>query len=437
MVFTYNSQLHSSELRLLKPVVVGHDHLRFRLFTVSRTLAPSYTAVSYTWGDGPASEVIYLNDEPFPVRLNLWSCLHYVGKDWSLLWVDAICIDQANEAEKGVQVRLMDQTYRDATCVSVWLGLIPLPEPWLLSAPIEGPVRTLESDSFDWRVCLSDLANRPYWNRLWVIQEFLLGKHVILHCSNSKMHWQDFQEMLCQEADIDVHRADHGNNIRQDVATSFRALPLVIGRRVDKHPAFLQPLSELLVNHHKAVCKDPRDRIFAMLGLVLREERALLSRFFPDYSMSEEHVLIITVAHLTQYSYLIRGDRVGEDSEAISIGLGVESKGRRRKLLRRARDFDYLGDWPPGAATSSLEFHESFKDYESEESFDNHRNGYGCDQLCPRIATCRSGWGKVILVVALGFASSWYFLGWEGLVRAWDAFLDKLRGVADSLRLMT
>ncbi|KAE9379669.1 heterokaryon incompatibility, partial [Stipitochalara longipes BDJ] len=140
---------------------------------------PIYTAVSYTWGNADASEVIYLDNRRFYVRPNLWSCLYYMAQAarnaaWNYLWVDAICINQTNDAERSSQVRLMDQTYRDAVCVSVWLGLVTLPTDTMPYIPTQIPAKTLESDRFDWIDSIVDLSNRPYWSRVWVIQEFLL-----------------------------------------------------------------------------------------------------------------------------------------------------------------------------------------------------------------------------------------------------------------------
>jgi hypothetical protein len=38
------------------------------------------------------------------------------------LWIDAICINQNNVAEKNIQVQPMVQIYRQASSVLVWLG---------------------------------------------------------------------------------------------------------------------------------------------------------------------------------------------------------------------------------------------------------------------------------------------------------------------------
>jgi len=39
------------------------------------------------------------------------------------LWVDALCINQENDAEKTVQVMKMNQIYQKAYSVCIWLGL--------------------------------------------------------------------------------------------------------------------------------------------------------------------------------------------------------------------------------------------------------------------------------------------------------------------------
>lgn len=134
MPFSYRP-LQLEGLRLLRPVRITHDVLTFEISHHHRMAAPPYTAVSYTWGDGQPTEQITLNGQRFPVRVNLWSCLHYLGDavkyeqdSCTYLWVDAICIDQSNTGERNSQVRFMDQIYRNATVVPVWLGLPPIPD---------------------------------------------------------------------------------------------------------------------------------------------------------------------------------------------------------------------------------------------------------------------------------------------------------------------
>lgn len=89
---------------------------------------PTYSAVSYTWGDLTRTYTIQLNNQPFIVHHNLRQMLHdlRIGTNrrkrnrW--LWIDAICIDQSNKAEKSRQIPKMSKIYSHAETVIVWLG---------------------------------------------------------------------------------------------------------------------------------------------------------------------------------------------------------------------------------------------------------------------------------------------------------------------------
>jgi hypothetical protein len=68
-------------------------------------------------------------------------------------------------------------------------------------------------------------------------------------------------------------------------------------------PPAATPLGELMRQYFSSSCSDPRDRVFALLGLVLDDERDILCHFFPDYSLSLEKVMHITISFLAQGFY--------------------------------------------------------------------------------------------------------------------------------------
>ncbi|KAI2472341.1 heterokaryon incompatibility protein-domain-containing protein [Annulohypoxylon bovei var. microspora] len=343
---THPPRISSNQLRLLEPAVRNRDTLHFTVHTVLRSQAPPYTALSYTWGDSAATKTIYLNETPFQVTPNLWSCLYHLIQDGKkFLWVDAICINQNDNVEKSIQVRCMDQTYRDAVCVSVWLGPIPSP-PVFLTQPatrlLMGPLR---GDVVGGHDSTWELANRPYWSRVWVIQEFLLGKDVEIWYGNDSMNIDKFQDIILEHAGVKLHEIQG-----MDYATSnssYKAWSLITSRTPDRHPEFSHPLWRLLVDHRHAMCKDPRDKVFALLALIPAEERDLLGRFLPNYDLSEDHVVIITLMHLQEYSQ-VEDDcpEITLDSDDIFLALGVHGKSPRRKLLSRVSkvNFDYFQD---------------------------------------------------------------------------------------------
>lgn len=100
-----------------------------RLARLGRHLQlPGYFAISYVWGTGPdlqRSHEIILDNRRYPITANLYAALHKYrssGPDSRRYWVDAICINQADDAEKSAQVPLMRDIYHLAMAVFVWLG---------------------------------------------------------------------------------------------------------------------------------------------------------------------------------------------------------------------------------------------------------------------------------------------------------------------------
>ena len=83
--------------------------------------------------------------------------------------------------------------------------------------------------------------------------------------------------------------------------------------------------------------------MFALLGLVMPDERVLLERFFPDYNMSEDDAVLIALAHVRQYDF----EYDGVDDDTLFKGLGITDAKKRKMLERRVVYYDYLGDQVP------------------------------------------------------------------------------------------
>ncbi|KAF2423735.1 heterokaryon incompatibility, partial [Tothia fuscella] len=84
-----------------------------------------YDALSYTWGTEDKTETILCNGVELPITANLFQALRMLrpsAKERRYLWVDAICINQADESEKSDQVWNMLHIYQTARKVMAWLG---------------------------------------------------------------------------------------------------------------------------------------------------------------------------------------------------------------------------------------------------------------------------------------------------------------------------
>ena len=83
--------------------------------------APPYEALSYTWGDGEADSSIFIDGCVFRVRTNLHHALGILRNENNvrILWVDALCIDQSHNTERGQQVSQMGRVYSNAKDVLI------------------------------------------------------------------------------------------------------------------------------------------------------------------------------------------------------------------------------------------------------------------------------------------------------------------------------
>jgi hypothetical protein len=173
----------------------------------------TYDALSYTWGSpiqqgdnnatDKAARFIYCNNKRHQVTENLYDALlqFRADKRKGPLWIDAICIDQANLDERNAQVRIMGNIYRNSRSVIIWLGKEDSETEKAISllTKFGNAVKnlgvemsswtdfTFNNSSFydlvglepfqtrDWVIIFHFFARR-WFKRLWVLQEVVLGR---------------------------------------------------------------------------------------------------------------------------------------------------------------------------------------------------------------------------------------------------------------------
>jgi len=182
--YQYTPITNSGGTRLLRllPSTQPDAPIRCSLFHYSPPTNVSlgtdpYEALSYVWGNELHRRGILIDQYWFEVTLNLYDALaslrHPVLE--RVLWVDALCIDQQNNVEKGQQVASMASVYARANRVIVWLG-----------SAASGSDEALEiissagsQESSDWSgdsrmTCVNSLLQRPWFERIWVCGPVLL-----------------------------------------------------------------------------------------------------------------------------------------------------------------------------------------------------------------------------------------------------------------------
>lgn len=83
-----------------------------------------YTALSYAWTDPPGTTTIIVDSVETQITLNLEAALRHIRHPScaATLWIDALCINQEDIAEKNHQVDMMREIYSGAELVIAWLG---------------------------------------------------------------------------------------------------------------------------------------------------------------------------------------------------------------------------------------------------------------------------------------------------------------------------
>jgi hypothetical protein len=113
------------EIRLVKLLPWTQDNnqqIRCTLENASLQDNPTFTAVSYTWGDLSQAASIWLDNSEFELSKNLFVLLQHIRTSSPLMiWVNALSINQKDN-EKGWQVAQMGEVYKKAVETIVWLG---------------------------------------------------------------------------------------------------------------------------------------------------------------------------------------------------------------------------------------------------------------------------------------------------------------------------
>jgi len=169
-----------------------HDPIRGALETVSLGNCPKYDALSYVWGKDMAPTPIILGGTEITITENLETALRHLrhGQTSRWLWVDAVCIDQSDVVERAEQVKLMNRIYRSASTVLIWLG--PNADD---SDTVMRKIQIFDKQSwqtYNFQVGLMEILYRPWFTRIWVLQEFLLGKNPRIGCGTIWVPWVSF-----------------------------------------------------------------------------------------------------------------------------------------------------------------------------------------------------------------------------------------------------
>jgi hypothetical protein len=253
--------------------------------------------LSYTWGPDYSPCHIILENSAFTVTSNFYSALRYLRLEDTdrTVWIDALCIDQTNNSERGEQVSKMREIYSHAAETFIWLGdgtrnnelamqhlslasTSEQPELWFASRL----QTSFEKEKVEWTAVMEQFKI-GYWSRVWIIQESAVSSDLIVCCGQFSIAWEvavaaqkawtsfrataDSKHIqLAIELVEDVTSAD--GSIVEPVLTPRYNGPMPLSSNRDKIANTESSyLLGLLRDNWSALATDPRDKIYALQGL--------------------------------------------------------------------------------------------------------------------------------------------------------------------------
>jgi len=342
------------------PIVVRLQHA-----SLDEELA--FEALSSTWGCSDLTHTISCNRRSLPITASMYSALRRLRDPSTerLIWADGICINQADLQERSRQVGQMRRIYRQAKRVIIDLG----DEADDSDAAVDLALQIVEARGFfktsggdmigifnaaglpplkdpAW-TAFQHMLHRPWFSRIWVIQELAVSSDSLMLCGKRIFGGSVVFEALKLVAaqglfSLDPRTYTDPEHNRRTTSTAKAASYIhqlyEIRARLRSSPK-LSGLNLSLFLQRGIVfgATDPRDRIYAVLGLVLNEPE-------DDCDMRPDYNLDVADVYLRCFRYLIRHD------QRMAMEL-LFSAGEPRSLSLPS----WLPDWTTSSRSRSLE----------------------------------------------------------------------------------
>jgi hypothetical protein len=318
IMFSYNPAggvLGPGHIRLLHlfPAKEINDPIESQLEIVILEENPVYEALSYCWGDSTELREIKCNNNGFQVTESLFCALQHLRNKHSerTLWIDAICINQKDLQERQSQVQLMKDIYTKSERVVIWLGPDPasdginrlfeliqtvthIPNPQLSKKEraffemnvaeadrwYQGEERTSSESPTKKDFVVPHQAikgavailNRPWWSRVWTVQEMVLAPSAIIMCGDLAASSSDVQEictnvLMHTVSDTFDTGDDDGIGDLGDLMSDPDGKLYIASVRLHRSSNTKTELGALLQLHRWLRAKDPRDKVYGCLGI--------------------------------------------------------------------------------------------------------------------------------------------------------------------------
>ncbi|KAB5516995.1 heterokaryon incompatibility protein-domain-containing protein [Coniochaeta sp. 2T2.1] len=258
----------------------------------------TYLALSYAWGDPDKTRDIICNGTSLQVTESLATAMGQLRERYSgrLFWIDAICINQQDPVERAAQVQLMRHIYQSAENVIIYLGedcpgldrAISLFYQLHEKAKVGRERGDIDRTTLETSVIrdifpspyeevwyrFHDLFNRPWFSRIWVIQEVAMaGGNPEVICGPYTLSWSS----VVSVCEFFIYTGLSGATTKKSKTSLVALMQDIKGKS--------RLLWDLLWLTGPFASTEPREKIFALYGLVHPGEEDMVTSelFRVDY----------------------------------------------------------------------------------------------------------------------------------------------------------
>ena len=238
-----------------------------------------YKALSYVCGDAGNLETLHVNSVQVRARSNLYHALLEISRDSSrpLLWVDALCIDQANLKERNAQVARMSKIYTNAVEVIIWLGVEDRGDPKRdISRGLTETISVANDDDVVEDVEVLTLnahmvvVHNAWFERCWTMQELILARAVTVRLGSHEISWKRLSTLMerafIRGMELATDDLDHEpDEIGAIVHSALEAMQLETLAKMFRDSRLT--LSLLLSESWRRYASEPLDKVFAIMGM--------------------------------------------------------------------------------------------------------------------------------------------------------------------------
>lgn len=285
------------------------------------------------------------------------------------MWIDAICLNQKDDNEKAIHVPFMGKVYSNAARTLIWLGEADSTDSDLAVDNIETLTQKLlnvknpKTLSIQQRLTENDLPLpedqiweaikilqlRPWFFRLWTLQEIVLSKDAILMCGHKSLPWNSLvalhEASIQAELSTMVNTAADPETPLNDTQALIRSADFLRKLRKMGGNRTLPMLLTLSADRGYSL---PVDRVWALIGMlngryqrIIRDE--CLVRYDED-AITNYHETFMRIArfHVKYDTYL-----------AMQI-IDVNDKIDKPKTVRNPLLPSWCPDWHTGKGVVPL-----------------------------------------------------------------------------------